>query len=162
VLGATDIAARGVTRRVKLVGARRPAREQQAYMHRSGRTARAGQPATYVPWLVLPNSARTLRHSCAEPVSRSGPQRSPRHRSRLRSGREIAPYRLRPPKPHHVQPPPRPALRATTPFEPRRRARQRRPAAATSGGGGEIAPAPGCHAPSNYCFDCFNRTSLLV
>ncbi|WP_241242569.1 DEAD/DEAH box helicase [Brevibacterium aurantiacum] len=71
VLVATDVAARGVhVDSVELVVHVDPPTEHKAYLHRSGRTARAGSSGEVVT-IMLPSSAETHRHSCARPPSRS-------------------------------------------------------------------------------------------
>ena len=162
VLVATDIAARGVhVDDVQLVVHVDPPAEHKAYLHRSGRTARAGSAGDVVT-VVLPEQRRDTSAlmkragisvapqqvtAASEPVARAGR----RNRALPGSGTENRTC------------PARPALPATTPSEPRRRARQGGPQRAALRWAWTSRRRPhGRHARPNYCFDCFNRTGLLV
>ena len=70
VLVATDVAARGVhVDDVELVVHVDPPMEHKAYLHRSGRTARAGGEGAVVT-VCSPRRSRTSRRSSARPRSR--------------------------------------------------------------------------------------------
>ena len=70
VLVATDIAARGVhVDDVELVVHCDPPAEHKAYLHRSGRTARAGNAGDVVT-VVLPEQRKDTRCCCARRASR--------------------------------------------------------------------------------------------
>ena len=94
VLVATDIAARGIhVDDIALVVHVDPPTEHKAYLHRSGRTARAGAKGTVVT-VILPDQARDvatmIRQAgirpavCPRRARRSGDRRP--HRSRRRAG----------------------------------------------------------------------------
>ena len=123
VLVATDIAARGVhVDDVQLVVHVDPPAEHKAYLHRSGRTARAGSAGDVVT-VVLPEQ----RRDTSELMRKAGISVAPATGHRCVGARcaswsaKSRPTRLRPPKPHMSSPPSAPAA---TPSEPRRRARQ--------------------------------------
>jgi superfamily II DNA/RNA helicase len=99
VLVATDIAARGIhVAGIDLVMHFDPPAEPKAYLHRSGRTARAGAAGTVVT-LVLPEQASEVArlHRRAQVTTSplpTGPQRPPttdRQRPRRHRRREVAP-----------------------------------------------------------------------
>ncbi|MFN8086327.1 MAG: helicase-related protein [Microbacterium sp.] len=73
VLVATDVAARGVhVDDVELVIHVDPPMEHKAYLHRSGRTARAGAEGSVVT-VVMPGQEKDVRTCCARPPSRRRP-----------------------------------------------------------------------------------------
>ena len=87
VLVATDIAARGVhVDDVELVVHVDPPAEHKAYLHRSGRTARAGRTGDVVT-VVLPEQRKDTRYCCAGPASASSRSRSRPTRRRCRCWR---------------------------------------------------------------------------
>jgi superfamily II DNA/RNA helicase len=99
VLVATDIAARGIhVDGIDLVMHFDPPAEPKAYLHRSGRTARAGATGTVIT-LVLPEQTSEVArlHRRAQVTTSplpNGPQRPPstdRQRPRRRRRREVAP-----------------------------------------------------------------------
>ena len=74
MLVATDVAARGVhVDDVELVVHVDPPAEHKAYLHRSGRTARAGRAGDVVT-VVLPEQRKDTLRCCARPRSRVTPQ----------------------------------------------------------------------------------------
>ena len=74
VLVATDVAARGVhVDDVELVVHVDPPTEHKAYLHRSGRTARAGSAGDVVT-VMLPDQERDVKRCCARPRSPSRPR----------------------------------------------------------------------------------------
>ena len=130
VLVATDIAARGVhVDDIELVVHIDPPAEHKAYLHRSGRTARAGSAGDVVT-VVLPEQRRETQAL----LRRAGIQVAPQQVTAdsvavAKVAGEVAEYRA--PAPRAVAPAPRP----TTPSTPRRstgssRRRSRRPAGA--------------------------------
>ena len=163
VLVATDIAARGVhVDDVQLVVHVDPPAEHKAYLHRSGRTARAGSSGDVVT-VVLPEQRRDTN----ELLRRAGIAVRPQQVTAasepvIELVGEIAAYQA--PKPVQAQPVQQRSS-AATPAEPRRRARQ----------GGPWRPARGWTWTSHRrrrgsitplvrrtCFDCFNRMGRLV
>ncbi|HVS68067.1 MAG TPA: DEAD/DEAH box helicase [Mycobacteriales bacterium] len=129
VLVATDVAARGIhVDDVDLVVHFDPPNDSKDYLHRSGRTARAGASGTVVS-LVVPDQRRVVErlHQDAKVTSTSVPVR-PGHdavRQIAESGDPVPP-----------PPPPAPARRQTRPARPnhrtgggRPRSRGRRPGA---------------------------------
>jgi superfamily II DNA/RNA helicase len=105
VLVATDIAARGVhVDDVQLVVHVDPPAEHKAYLHRSGRTARAGSAGDVVT-VVLPEQ----RRDTSALMRRAGISVSPQQVTAASEPvaqlvGEIAPYRAPAPKTAHVQP----------------------------------------------------------
>src|SRR5580693_4051750 len=108
VLVATDIAARGVhVDDVQLVVHVDPPAEHKAYLHRSGRTARAGSSGDVVT-VVLPEQRRDTN----ELLRRAGISVAPQQVTAASEPvaelvGEIAPYQAPAPKTAHVQPAPR-------------------------------------------------------
>jgi superfamily II DNA/RNA helicase len=105
VLVATDIAARGVhVDDVQLVVHVDPPAEHKAYLHRSGRTARAGSSGDVVT-VVLPEQRRDTN----ELLRRAGIAVRPQQVTAASEPvadlvGEIAPYQAPAPKPVHAQP----------------------------------------------------------
>jgi superfamily II DNA/RNA helicase len=105
VLVATDIAARGVhVDDVQLVVHVDPPAEHKAYLHRSGRTARAGSAGDVVT-VVLPEQ----RRDTSALMRRAGISVSPQQVTAASEPvaqlvGEIAPYQAPAPKPAYVQP----------------------------------------------------------
>ncbi len=73
MLVATDVAARGIhVDDVTLVLQVDPPRDSKDYLHRAGRTARAGHEGV-VATIVLPHQRKMARASSARPASRPSP-----------------------------------------------------------------------------------------
>lgn len=131
VLVATDIAARGVhVDDVELVVHCDPPTEHKAYLHRSGRTARAGRAGDVVT-VVLPEQRRDTNALLRKAGINVAPQQVDAESEAVRQlVGEVAAYR----KPAVTEVPTRQA--------PARSAQSRRPRGGGNGGGGQRSAAP--------------------
>ncbi len=125
VLVATDIAARGVhVDGIELVVHIDPPAEHKAYLHRSGRTARAGNAGSVVT-VVLPEQRKDTQALLRRAGIHVAPQQVTADSAAVHAvAGEVAPYRAPAPK---VTPPP-PAQQAPRSGSSRRRSGGRRPA----------------------------------
>lgn len=130
VLVATDIAARGVhVDDIELVVHIDPPAEHKAYLHRSGRTARAGSAGDVVT-VVLPEQRRETQALLRRAGIQVAPQQVTAESAAVQKvAGEVAEYRAPAPRPVAAAP------RSTAPSAPRRssgssRRRSRRPASA--------------------------------
>ncbi|KGI66902.1 DEAD/DEAH box helicase [Mycolicibacterium rufum] len=130
VLVATDIAARGVhVDDIELVVHIDPPAEHKAYLHRSGRTARAGSAGDVVT-VVLPEQRRETQALLRRAGIHVAPQQVTAESAAVQQvAGEVAEYRAPAPRPVAAAP------RSTAPSAPRRssgssRRRSRRPASA--------------------------------
>ncbi|MFZ0832049.1 MAG: DEAD/DEAH box helicase [Mycobacterium sp.] len=123
VLVATDIAARGVhVDEVELVVHIDPPAEHKAYLHRSGRTARAGNAGDVVT-VVLPEQRKDTQALLHKAGIRVAPQHVAADSAAVHAlVGELAPYRA----PAPITVPPQPSARQPRPAGQRRR-RSRRP-----------------------------------
>ena len=135
VLVATDVAARGVhVDDVELVVHVDPPMEHKAYLHRSGRTARAGSAGDVVTVSPARAAARPADRCCARPTSRSRRSRSPRPRAPSPSSSARSPPYVKP------------APRAARPAAGRRRSLAGRERPAQARGSRRPGPVVGCPA----------------
>ena len=104
VLVATDIAARGVhVDDVELVVHCDPPAEHKAYLHRSGRTARAGRSGDVVT-VVLPEQRKETQVLLRKAGIKADPQQVSADSAEVRDlVGEVAPYQAPPPKPVAAQ-----------------------------------------------------------
>jgi superfamily II DNA/RNA helicase len=133
VLVATDIAARGVhVDDVELVVHIDPPAEHKAYLHRSGRTARAGRAGDVVT-VVLPEQRRDTQALLRKAGIKATPQQVSADSEPVQAlVGEVAPYQAPPPAPAPAQ-------------QQRRSPAQRRPGAggqARQGGSGQARWPP--------------------
>jgi superfamily II DNA/RNA helicase len=131
VLVATDIAARGVhVDDVELVVHCDPPTEHKAYLHRSGRTARAGRAGDVVT-VVLPEQRRDTNALLRKAGINVAPQQVDADSEAVRQlVGEVAAYR-------------KPAVtEVSTQQAPARSAQSRRPRGGGGGGGGQRSAAP--------------------
>ena len=121
VLVATDVAARGIhVDGVSLVVHIDPPKDPKDYLHRAGRTARAGESGA-VATLVLPQQRHSMRHL----LLKAGVTNAAEHRLRLTDPSLAALTGAREPSGTPVVDEPRHALRGDRPAGPRRTFRDR-------------------------------------
>jgi superfamily II DNA/RNA helicase len=123
VLVATDIAARGVhVDGIELVVHIDPPAEHKAYLHRSGRTARAGNAGDVVT-VVLPDQRKDTHALMRRAGIRVTPQEVTVDSAAVHAvAGDVAPYRA--PAPKTAAPPPRPSHPRRTGSANRRRGRR--------------------------------------